>query len=1556
MDNEAATHATNEQYGPFLHAAKAENFTQGGGGGQGEGGLVNDDKIKDNGDTKSAIAKKRTIVAWVPAQMTKHNRTSRDKKARKDNIVRKPEGKEEEDNVMKGFFSKYLHHKRSKKLKKKVIKRSKIHKRNKQNKKQVRRNKIRNSKTKKHSKKMNLEVKNAVAQLESLIQEKNKMKIGLGSDNHAKIERRDKIRTVNEYGNTVFSGPVAEPKTPWFKRDLKETGADYFPTANQFASHQPTKGYTRSQITGTVRSALRDPDDLEKELLAKVEKAKRLLKENFIKKRNQTSGISEEDSAKMDSLLLNKYEKQNSVLTSKLSNMLNDTKSIDNILGKLENEDDEENFLLKKENEVIAKHLVKSADDIYASDKKKLIGMDAVPEEVENARDETRQPDVDRAKKELYDMVALTNDTNASINNNNNNHEANVTNDTNSNINHNEEGDNVEEFTKSTSSNSTYDRDNIEPSNTNGKPTTSPSSAPEEEYSPYERQGEAAIVSSNATARNETNESIYPSVFSDSQANPTPAEERNLTYALEEEPSNGRASKNATMLPSSNDNKDNVVDSVQDENENYPKESVHPKSGFVSIIDNINNVNNNNNNNNTSALSKEERKEEKSSSVEQTTNDQVKVAMTDENKKKVGYNGETSNGDELSNKVQPNKDSNKLDNDKNKPKGGDNENKEKDKVVKAEDGDDNEKKKTEEVKGREPSVQMAGPNSHGFEYANNNTFQNAFTNKTKTSKNDKGDDAKPAEKQNDEEGEKITNQNDSEAEDSQDSELQEDHPGASKPGDKPTKDEKKKVEKSLNDSKPKKETPSDTSKLIEEKDPKDLELQEDHPGASKPGDKPTKDEKKKVEKSLNDSKPKKETPSDTSKLIEEKDPKDLELQEDHPGASKPGDKPTKDEKKKVEESSNDSKPKKETPSDTSKLIEEKDSQDSELQEDHPGASKPGDKPIKDEKKKVEESSNDSKPKKETPSDTSKLIEGKDPKDLELQEDHPGASKPGDKPIKDEKKKVEESSNDSKPKKETPSDTSKLIEEKDPKDLELQEDHPGASKPGDKPTKDEKKKVEESSNDSKPKEEENPSDKKDDNKTPMKDTSGDFSFNYKHETKNATQQQVENEMLDYEKKTKNDKLSREKIDEPNQQQHDQQQQQQESEKIKAIEIKEENDDLNDNNHEAAKEMLDYEKIVKAKNKTLELPSLDQMREQQNQNQNQNQNLKQEVDSEQQTNTKHKAMEIDNEKNGKSKEMAKEMLAYDEIVKIKNKTSSDPSPQQPPLPSEQSAESSQKEVGELITTKVKEKPVSTENLKNEKPEDKKVTPEEDSKKIKPPKKEASEASKLPKEKPEERLPPKLLKEIPEKIKPPKKEASEGSKLPKEKPKEKLPPKLLKEKSEEIITPKKEANDLEKDEEKGKSTQKTFEEQQKLEADKDKESPKIDDVLSTKNINNNIQTPLAMMNHQSNNTKDEIGEAIDSVISKAAGSNIHLQNTPLTNGYSKKILADDEFVTKQGKSPPLVAFREDKGNETLKSIVKELKESMGVIDSVQQQSLNDSATTVHKEADVKHEVCYI
>ena len=57
--------------------------------------------------------------------------------------------------------------------------------------------------------------------------------------------------------------------------------------------------------------------------------------------------------------------------------------------------------------------------------------------------------------------------------------------------------------------------------------------------------------------------------------------------------------------------------------------------------------------------------------------------------------------------------------------------------------------------------------------------------------------------------------------------------------------------------------------------------------------------------------------------------------------------------------------------------------------------------------------------------------------------------------------------------------------------------------------------------------------------------------------------------------------------------------------------------------------------------------------------------------------------------------------------------------------------------------------------------------------------------------------------------------------------------------------------------------------------------------------------------------------------------------------------------------MTFREDKGNETLKNIVKELKESIGVIDNIQQQqNLNDSITTtsmdVHKGGDAKHEVC--
>ena len=76
--------------------------------------------------------------------------------------------------------------------------------------------------------------------------------------------------------------------------------------------------------------------------------------------------------------------------------------------------------------------------------------------------------------------------------------------------------------------------------------------------------------------------------------------------------------------------------------------------------------------------------------------------------------------------------------------------------------------------------------------------------------------------------------------------------------------------------------------------------------------------------------------------------------------------------------------------------------------------------------------------------------------------------------------------------------------------------------------------------------------------------------------------------------------------------------------------------------------------------------------------------------------------------------------------------------------------------------------------------------------------------------------------------------------------------------------------------------------------------------------------------------------------------------------KVFEDEEYITKLGKSAPLVAFREDKGNETLKNIVKELKESIGVIDNIQQQqNLNDSITTtsmdVHKGADAKHEVCF-
>ena len=1217
-----------------MHAANPENFTQ---GGEGE----NNAKSTNDGVStrRSGVGKKRTIVAWVPAQMTKQNRdrtSSSNKKARKDTISKhmNRNNRKNENSVMKDFFTKYLHNKKSKirKMNKKSNinrKRNRIHKRNKSNKKRkrTRKNKIQN-------KKMDSEVKNAVAQLESLIQEKNKMKI-ISNDQHAIIERRDKIRTGNENDNTVISGPAFRPTTTsWFRRDLKETEADYYPSvARQIPNYQSERGYTRSEITGAPRSALRDPAELEKELLAKVEKAKRLLKENFINKRNQTNGITEEDSAKVDSLLLSKYEKQNSVLTNKLSNMLNDTKSVDNIINKLENEDEEENFLLKKENKAIAKHLVKSADDIYANDKRKLMEMD---EEMSR----NQQPNTDRAKKELYDMVALTNDTNSNVNSNREASEFGGV-------------ENVEEFAKSSSMNSSYDRDNVEASN-------------QGYTSPYQRKGEE-LYNTVVSARNETNESIFPTVVNSSKVNPVPAEERNLTYTLDDEKQQtgiGGASMNETF------DKDTVA---QDYDEIYPKESYErPKGGFVSINKNNNNNNekhyhdnnhnnNNHHHNNTMPIYDVEgmQNPEKPLNEESTqTQNEIQVGMAEDGKQKE----ET------------------VPNDKNTNKSND------------EESDDPKKQKMKEKKGREPMVQLAGPNTFGFGIANNNSFQNAITNKTKAMKNDwKEDETKKGEKQE--------------------------------------------------------------GGLEEPKDPKDLK--EDEPENLKVS-KPEKEDKAKDTPKLTD-----------AKKTEDEDLKDL--------------KPEKEEK----------------PKDAKKT-------EDDSQEDHSSTFKAEHEEInnKDLKEmKGEDNTNLLKLKKENEEDEGTQAseqEGEHGKKLATSSSKPGKWK--------DLKESEENTNESKA---------------------MHDD-------------------EENTTENHSKEE------KDENKTPQgKDTlEGDASTS---KTKNATQQQVEYEMLDYEKKTNDEKSSRDnlkKMDEQKQQQEREKPQQEQDNKKKVTETtknEEEDSDLKNSDPSTAKEMLDYDKNVKLKNKTMELASLDQMKQEKQQNRKQGQD--EEVDSEQQSNTKHKAKELDDEdKDGKQKDgghskvMAKEMLDYDETVKSKNKTMVDAGDLSQQL-RKQNADSPQKDDKE-------EKKPSVEQLKNEKPEEKKVNKTDEMMEEGNSPKKINQDSKLPKETPEEKKVSKLPKEKEEEVAPTKDE-SKTSKLPEEK-----------------LMPKKEEDKLEMEE----KSPKTPEEQLKLDVEKSRQDALKIDATNSNNINNYVQT--------------DVGEAIDSVISKAAGSNTHLKNTSLTNGYSKKV----------------------------------------------------------------------
>uniref|UniRef100_A0A7M5VFB4 Uncharacterized protein n=1 Tax=Clytia hemisphaerica TaxID=252671 RepID=A0A7M5VFB4_9CNID len=348
VTNKATLNATNEQFASPVHIANAQNFTEG---------------VKESNEHKRVQrqAKKRTIVAWVPAQMKHHGHQM--KKNRRSNILQTTR---RETKTLNGFLSKFLKHKRNK-IRRKNGKRSSVHH---QIAKKRKRSKVKHLKNKRHPKVGDNEVKNAVATLESLLLEKQRLTSHRKPLSHV-IERRNKIRTRYD-DQDVFSRPI-DPTTSWFKRDLKATSDDYYPSPQIYKAPIRDQNEIRSQISQTsnnkdvkaqTRSAFKSPEELEKELIAKVEKAKRLLKENFVDKKNKTL----DEDTKVDSILYDKYQKQNVALTRKLGHILNDSKAVDNVLNKLDNED------VKKEEELNKKYKVitTTADDIYSKDKEIL--------------------------------------------------------------------------------------------------------------------------------------------------------------------------------------------------------------------------------------------------------------------------------------------------------------------------------------------------------------------------------------------------------------------------------------------------------------------------------------------------------------------------------------------------------------------------------------------------------------------------------------------------------------------------------------------------------------------------------------------------------------------------------------------------------------------------------------------------------------------------------------------------------------------------------------------------------------------------------------------------------------------------------------------------------------------------------------------------------------------------------------------------------------------------------------------------------------------------------
>jgi len=250
--------------------------------------------------------------------------------------------------------------------------------------------------------KIDQDVKNAVKELESLMDEKKTTR-GNTHQRRTRInqkERRDEIRNgrrsrIHHRRPTTIKDSNSEQRNMnWFKRDFKETGDDYYPIMQPYVitaflkNRKPTASINkiRSKITqhqneqsAATRSQLKNPDALEKELLQKVARAKDLLKKRFLDSKtasNKTtaSARNENSMPTIDSMLMDKYSKENALLTDKLNTIMNDTGAARLVANTTGNtlDDDEEEKILHSENQAIARHLVNTADDIYSRDRQQF--------------------------------------------------------------------------------------------------------------------------------------------------------------------------------------------------------------------------------------------------------------------------------------------------------------------------------------------------------------------------------------------------------------------------------------------------------------------------------------------------------------------------------------------------------------------------------------------------------------------------------------------------------------------------------------------------------------------------------------------------------------------------------------------------------------------------------------------------------------------------------------------------------------------------------------------------------------------------------------------------------------------------------------------------------------------------------------------------------------------------------------------------------------------------------------------------------------------------------